>query len=114
MSCGKQHIALADALKKWDAMISALPATALGVGIFFAFLRWLEIGFLTFLVVIGSVAVPILSVWAMSMELAEELGKPLSSYLSPDQKKKCLSMVLGAIAIILVGSWLGFRFLVTL
>ena len=105
---------LADALKKWDAMISALPATALGVGIFFAFLRWLEIGFLTFLVVIGSVAVPILSVWAMSMELAEELGEPLSSYLSPDQKKKCLSMVLGAIAIILVGSWLGFRFLVNL
>ena len=64
--------------------------------------------------VIGSVAVPILSVWAMSMELAEELGEPLSSYLSPDQKKKCLSMVLGAIAIILVGSWLGFRFLVNL
>ena len=114
MSCGKQHIALADALKKWDAMISALPATALGVGIFFVFLRYLEIGFLTFLVVIGSVAVPILSVWAMSMELAEELGEPLFSYLSPEQKKKCLSMVLGAIAIILVGSWLGFRFLVNL
>lgn len=109
--CGKQHLALADALNKWETMLGGLLTNSLLVAAIFAVLRWFDIGILTVLVVLGSFVIPIMGIVGMHQELSEEFGGPISDYLSPDQKKACLWVVLIAIIIILVGSFLGLRLL---
>lgn len=109
--CGKQHLALDDALKKWDAMIDALLVDSVMLAIVGAIVRYLDIGILTALVVIGSFAFPLVMIYGAYQELSEELGAPIDNYLNPEQKKTCLWKVLGAIVILLVGSFLGLRLL---
>lgn len=109
MKCSKQHLALADALNKWDTMMETLLATAGFMAVVFGILRMFDIGILTVIAVIGSIAVPITWVSEYHKELSEELGGQIADYLSPDQKKKCIWTVLGAMAIMLVGSFLILR-----
>lgn len=109
MKCSKQHLALADALNKWDTMMETLLATAGFMAVVFGILRMFDIGILTVIAVIGSIAVPITWVSEYHKELSEELGGQLADYLSPDQKKKCIWTVLGAMAIMLVGSFIILR-----
>lgn len=50
LKCGKQHLALADALKKWDMMMGMVIANSLTIGISFMVMRliakWLEWNFI--------------------------------------------------------------------
>lgn len=46
MKCGKQHLALADALNKWDAMMESLLATAGFMAVVFGIFRMFDVGIL--------------------------------------------------------------------
>ena len=102
MKCGKQHLALDDALKKWNAWISALLISAITSGIIFSIFRWLEFGIISFCIELAMVIAPIGGVYGFYQEISEEIGEPLIHYLTPEQKKKCVGTVLGAVALTLV------------
>ena len=107
LKCGKQHIALADALKKWDATISQFLPSSFCLGIIFMIFRWLELGEISFVVELFTIAVPIAWLYIFHQGFSDELGEPLVNYLTPDQKKKSLGTVIGNIAIILIIGLLG-------
>lgn len=72
MKCGKQHLALADALNKWDAMMESLLATAGFMAVVFGIFRMFDVGILTAIAVIGSIAVPI--TWVYSSPTTWDTG----------------------------------------
>lgn len=85
--CGKQHIALEDALKKWETAVDGLIGSGISAGSAFLIIRWLELGLLSFFGAILTVFVPALGIYSIHSEISEELGQPLLNYLTPEQKK---------------------------
>lgn len=120
MKCGKQHIALKDALNKWDTTIASIPLVGLSTGITAAviqvflklFMPWLlGTGFLGGLItsvfvfvipLILAVVSTIMSVAQLESNVSDELGEPIDSYLTEEQNNREKKMGLIAIAIAVV------------
>lgn len=103
-NCGKQHISLEDALKKWDTIVTGLPGSGLAGGILFLIFGWLDLNLISFLAQVFSVFTPVIGLYSMYKEISEELGETLILYLTPDQKKNSLTMLcLSIVIVILVG-----------
>lgn len=111
LTCGKQHIALADAKKKWGILMGGLPVTGLSTGIaaiiMKAILRWLfGYGFLASLIVwiapiVFSIYIPYVGVSETEKELSQELGAPITAFLSSEEKNNRLIKMLIAIGLAL-------------
>ena len=102
MKCGKQHLALADGLKKWDNSVSTILISACMLGIFFLIVHYMELGLIGLILELGFVIAPPLGLYGLHEEVSEELGVPILDYLTPEQKKTSLWIALGAMAIVLV------------
>ena len=100
LECGKQHIAIKDALKKWDNFISSLAISGIMMGIFFLIIGWLELGLFSILVQIFCFIAPAGGTVSIHQEISEELGVPLIDYMPPELRKKSLSMVCLATALV--------------
>lgn len=121
LKCGKQHIALADALKKWERTISILPLIGLyfGIGMILAkaIINWIMIwlfgyGFLssaaTFVFgIIGVIAGLTMGVQGIHDELSQELGESIDQFLSKEQKDDEVTKLIISIGIALAISLLG-------
>ena len=109
--CGKQHIALADANRKWEILMSGLPVTGISAGIaaiiMKAILRWLfGYGFLASAVVfIAPIAFSIYilccGITEAEKEFSQELGAPIMEFLSDDEKNNRFIKMLVAIGLAL-------------
>ena len=109
LTCGKQHIALADAKKKWEILMGGLPVTGLSTGIaaiiMKAILRWLfGYGFLASLIVwiapiVFSIYIHYVGVSETEKELSQELGAPITAFLSSEEKNNRLIKMLNAIGV---------------
>ena len=111
MKCGKQHLALADGLKKWDNSVSMLLVSACMLGIFFLIVRYMELGIIGLILELGFVIAPPLGLCGLHEEVSEELGVPILDYLTPEQKKTSLWTALGAMAIVLIIGLFGLSIL---
>ena len=104
LKCGKQHIALEDALKKWDAAVSSLIGAGISGGLVFALFSWLELGFISLIAEIVALITPVTGLYTIGKQISQELGSPLFPYLSPERKKKAIQMtVLSTAAILGIG-----------
>lgn len=101
-SCGKQHISLESALKKWDATIAKMPGGGVAIGILFLIFKWLDLGLISFFVEAVSLLGPAVGLYSIHQEISEELGETLILYLSPEQKKRSVVMLLLSTALILL------------
>ena len=111
--CGKAHIALADALKKWEIATDGIYGSAVAAAIVLIVAKYLfRFGILAYIMA----AVPALGLATVHSEISKELGEPLINFLTPEQKKDCLSsiaiatvivIVLGLFGAPLLNSWLG-------
>lgn len=96
LKCGKQHIALADARKKWQTLIDGLPITGFSLGIsaiiLKILLRWLfGDGFFASAIVlvapiIFSIYLLITGVSEAEKELSAQLGESITEYLAQEEK----------------------------
>lgn len=111
MKCGKQHLALADGLKKWDQFISMLPLSACMMGIFFLIVRYWNLGIIGLLFELLFLFAPLGGLYGLHEEISEELGFPILDYLTPEQKKKSVWTALASIAIVLVIGLFGLSIL---
>ena len=109
MKCGKQHLALADALKRREAVISGLPISGLSMGIAAIILRWLfDAGFFLSAVIIIAAALGLaIATSEAEKEISQELGEPLGRYLTKEQKDHESQMTLIAIGICAAVSLFG-------
>lgn len=106
--CGKQHISMDDAMKKWDAAVSGLPGIGVLGGIIFIICNWLseEVFSLLALGVLGAIPFPIMMLVGTYQTITGELGEPLFDYLSAKQKKKCAIMaIVSTLLVFVVGLW---------
>lgn len=111
--CGKAHIALADALKKWEVATDGIYGSAVAAVIVLIVAKYLfSFGILAYIMA----AVPALGLAAVHSEISKELGESLINFLTPEQKKDCLSSIaiatviviaLGLFGVPLLNSWLG-------
>ena len=111
LKCGKQHIALADAIKKWKLLIDGLPFAGISCGIsaiiMKVILRWLfGYGFLASATVL--IAPVILCIYIITVglseaekEISEELGAPVTSFLSQEDDNNRLTKLLLSIGVAL-------------
>ena len=85
--CGKEHIALPDALKKWELQTSASLAASFVIGIVTLILKWLFEWSTLSSVFLIAVAVCILhgANTETKTHISEQLGEPLNSYLTKEQ-----------------------------
>ena len=111
MKCGKQHLALADGLKKWDNSVSMVLLSACIMGILFLIVRDMELGIIGLIFELGFVIAPPLGLCGLHEEVSEELGVPILDYLTPEQKKTSLWTALGAMAIVLIIGLFGLSIL---
>ena len=111
MKCGKQHLALADGLKKWDNSVSMVLLSACIMGILFLIVRYMELGIIGLIFELGFVIAPPLGLYGLHEEVSEELGVPILDYLTPEQKKTSLWTALGAMAIVLIIGLFGLSIL---
>jgi ribosomal protein L40E len=117
LTCGKQHIALSDAKKKWEILINGLPVTGISTGIaaiiMKAILRWLfGYGFLASAVVfivpiIFSIYILYVGISEAEKELSQELGVPITTFLSVKEKNDRLMKMLVAIGLALFVALFG-------
>lgn len=111
LKCGRQHLSLADALKKWDMMMDALLANSVAIGFFLMIIKliagWFEWQLDTVLMGIIPLASPIMEIYEFGKEISEDLGGNISSYLSPEQKKACIWYVVISIILIYGIVWFG-------
>ena len=117
LKCGKQHIALADARKKWQTLMDGLPITGLSLGIsaiiLKILLRWLfGDGFFASAIVL--VAPIIFSIYLLATgiseaekELSAQLGESITEYLSQEEKNDAFLKQGIAIGIALLISLFG-------
>lgn len=111
LTCGKQHIALADAKKKWEILMSGLPVTGFSTGIaaliMKAILRWFfGYGFLASAVVfvapiVFCIYILYVGISEAEKELSQELGAPMSEFLSAEEENDRLMKMLVAIGLAL-------------
>ena len=111
--CGKAHIALVDALKKWEIATDGIYGSAVAAAIVLIVAKYLfSFGILAYIMA----AVPALGLATVHSEISKELGEPLINFLTPEQKKDCLSSIaiatviviaLGLFGVPLLNSWLG-------
>lgn len=102
--CGKQHISSEDASKKWDTAVDGLAGSGVAEGIIFLIFKWLELGTISSLVQIACVTLPIMGLVDIYKEISGELGESLYLYLSPEQKKKSIGMlILSCILVLIIG-----------
>lgn len=86
--CGKAHIALVDALKKWEIATDGIYGSAVAAAIVLIVAKYLfSFGILAYIMA----AVPALGLATVHSEISKELGEPLINFLTPEQKKDCLS-----------------------
>lgn len=89
--CGKQHIALADAMKKWEMATAAIWGSVISAAFLFIILRWyLEWGVLSYF----TVPIPAMALLGLHNEISEELGEPLIHFLSSEEKKHILIVII--------------------
>lgn len=114
LKCGKQHIALEDALKKWDAAASSLIGTGFSGGLVFALFSWLDLGVISLLAEIIALITPVTGLYAIGKRISRELGAPFFPYLSPKQKKTAVQMTILSVGLIFVIGLFGVPLLETL
>ena len=111
--CGKAHIALADALKKWEIATDGIYGSAVAAALVLIVAKYL-FNFEIFAYI--TAAFPALGLASVHSEISKELGEPLINFLTPEQKKDCLSSIaiatviviaLGLFGVPLLNSWLG-------
>lgn len=100
--CGKPHIALQDALKKWEAVVSGLIGSGVSYGIAFAIIKWLELGFISFVGTVVLLLGPAFGLYSVHKNISEELGESLIYYLTAEQKKEAIQDLLIATTIAFV------------
>lgn len=102
--CGKQHIALDDALKKWETVVSGLLGSGVTAGIAFAIIKWLELGFISFVGAVVTLLVPAFGIYSVHKNISEELGELLIDYLTPEQKKEAIrNLVIATVTVLVIG-----------
>lgn len=111
LKCGKQHLALADAKKKWEGLVNGLPVTGVAIGIsaiiFKALLRWLlGYGFFASAIIwiapiIYSIYFTYLGISEAEKEISQELGAQITAFLSSEEANNRLMKLLLAIGIAL-------------
>ena len=111
--CGKQHLALADALRKWDTAVSGLPMTGLGAGIAILILRYIiSTGFLTSaLITAGVVYMLYEGVSEVKKQLSEALGEPIAQYLDQERQENEKLMFRLAVGIAVIVGLCGVQIL---
>lgn len=111
--CGKAHIALADALKKWEIATDGIYGSAVAAALVLIVAKYL-FNFEIFAYI--TAAFPALGLASVHSEISKELGEPLINFLTPEQKKDCLSSIafatviviaLGLFGVPLLNFWLG-------
>ena len=111
--CGKAHIALADALKKWEIATDGIYGSVVAAALVLIVAKYL-FNFEIFAYI--TAAFPALGLASVHSEISKELGEPLINFLTPEQKKDCLSSIafatviviaLGLFGVPLLNSWLG-------
>ena len=102
LKCGKQHIAVKVALKKWDNLMSSLAISGIMMGIFFLIVGWLELGLFSTLLQLFCIIAPAVGAVSIYQEISEELGVPLVDYMPPELRKKSLSMICLTTALVLI------------
>lgn len=111
LKCGKQHLALADGLKKWDHSISMFPISACMLGIFFLIVHYWGLGIIGLVFEIIFLLLPLGGLYALHEEISEELGFSILDYLTPEQKKKSVWIALASMAIVLIIGLFGLSIL---
>lgn len=101
--CGKQHISVSEAIKKWEVVCDRMWSATLTASLLFIIAKWyLEWGLIAFLVALF----PTLWLYESHNEISEDLGDPLIRFLPSEQKKSSFgSLILCTILVVAVGQF---------
>lgn len=122
LKCGREHLAFADAIKKWETIVSRLPIAGISWGIegviakalFKSLMIWwwgegLITSILTFLFPIFFIVciAKLMNEATATKEISEQFGEPIEQYLTKEQKDTELKIQLITLGITLFICYFG-------